>query len=161
MAADVAFRPAAATDVPILARYRALMYEDMRTSQGFQYADRDLEKMEKDYESYLRDGLVQGHLLASVAEVGGNVVGSGCVSILAWPPCPGWPPSAVGLIHSIYTAPQYRKQGIAEQIIQALIKASEAKGCRKLTMGGRGTNAGRHLYETLGFVPSENMQRIL
>jgi GNAT superfamily N-acetyltransferase len=134
------------------------MYQDMRASQGFQCKDADLGKMEREYKRYLRHKMKRDCLVAWVAEIGGNIVGSGCVSVLAWPPGPGCSAEAVGLLHSMYTAPEYRKQGIAGRIIKALGKACKAKGCRSLILGGRGTNAGRHLYETLGFIPAENMR---
>jgi GNAT superfamily N-acetyltransferase len=134
------------------------MYEDMRASQAFPCKDPDLNKMKKEYEDYLRHQMTQDSLLAWVAEVEGNIVGSGCVSILAWPPAPGWPAFAAGLLHSMYTAPEYRKQGIGRSIINALMVDCKAKGCRQLILGGTGTNAGRHLYETTGFCPAENMR---
>ena len=158
MGPETTFRAATAGDIPTLARHRRLMYEDMRASQAFPCQDRDLNKMEREYEDYLRHQMPQGSIQVWVAEVEGSIVGSGCVSILAWPPAPGWPAHAVGLLHSMYTASEYRKQGIGRSIIKALMVTCKAKGCRQLIIGGHGTNAGRHLYEAIGFRPSENMR---
>jgi GNAT superfamily N-acetyltransferase len=154
---EATVRAARVGDIPTLAQHRKLMFEDMRTSQAFPCKDPDLDKMEKQYEDYLGHQMTQGFLQARVAEVDGNIVGSGCVSILAWPPAPGCDAFAVGLLHSMYTVPQHRKQGIGLSIINALVAACKAKGCRQIVIGGRGTNAGHHLYETIGFSPAENM----
>ncbi len=158
MASDVEIRAATPDDVPLLASHRRLMYGDMRSSQAFGCSDIGLAAMEGQYDSYLRQQFANETLLVFVAEVDGSIVASGCVTILAWPPWPGGPDSAVGLLHSMFTAAEYRKRGIAESIAKALMNASKAAGCQQLIIGGAGTNVGRHLYETLGFRPTENMR---
>ncbi len=158
MIGEVEIRPATPDDVPLLASHRSLMFEDMRTSQAFRCSDEGLARMESQYESYLQQQLANEALLVYVAEVDGSIVASGCVTILDWPPGPGSPDAAVGLLHSMYTTPDCRKRGIGESIVKALTDASKARGCRQLIIGGPGTNAGRHLYETLGFRAAENMR---
>lgn len=156
MPTQTTLRAATPNDVPTLVEHRHLMFEDMRASEGLQCKDSDLDKMDSDYAAYLRDRIGDGSIRAWVAEADGAIVASGCVSMLAWPPGPNFPPVAVGLLHSMYTAGDYRKRGIAASIVKALASACKANGCRHLILGGRGTKAGRHLYETLGFRPSEN-----
>lgn len=156
MGAEVSFRSATAGDVPTLALHRRLIFEDMRVAQSFPFQDSDLKQMEEEYEEYLRGQMSQGVLQAWVAQTGAGIVASGCVSILPWPPAPIWPAAAIGLLHSMYTVPEYRKRGIGRSIIDALAAACRGKGCRQLIIGGTGTNAGRHLYETIGFRPAPN-----
>jgi GNAT superfamily N-acetyltransferase len=158
MGSGPTFRPATAEDVPTLARHRRLMYEDMRDSEGYRFQDADLDRMETEYEDCIRKQIPQGCFQAWIAEVEGVVVGSGCVTILPWPPGPTVPAAAVGLLHSMYTASKQRKKGIGRGIIDALAAACKSRGCRQIIIGGSGTKAGRHLYETIGFGPSENMR---
>ena len=76
-------------------------------------------------------------------------------------PGPGRAGERTALLHSMYTAAEYRKCGMAKSIVEKAIAFCRANGCRRIILGGRGTEAGRSLYESVGFTPSEFSQLIL
>ena len=151
-------RAAALGDIPTLVDHRRRMFEDIDAAQSMHYRQDDLDRLDEDYEHFLQNAVQDETLRAWVAEVGGEIVASGAVSVLAWPPCPGLRPGWAALLHSMYTAPKYRRQGIGRSIVEAAISFCKARGCRCIMLGARGSDAGRHLYETIGFRPSENMR---
>lgn len=151
-------REATAQDIPTLVRHRRLMFEDMAAAQSLQYGAADLDSMEQNYSKYLRAYLPNGTVQAWVAEVGGEAVASGTISILVWPPAPALAGEQTALLHSMYTAPPWRRRGIGRRIAEAAISFCQASGCKRVVLGGRGSDAGRHLYESLGFRPGEQMQ---
>ena len=50
---------------------------------------------------------------------------------------------------NVYTAPGYRRQGIARQLVTRLMEEAEARGVTEISLDA--TEAGRPLYEALGF----------
>lgn len=56
----------------------------------------------------------------------------------------------------IYIAPRYRRRGIARALTQAAIDWCREQGCASI--GLRASDAGRPLYESLGFAPVSEME---
>jgi len=74
-----------------------------------------------------------------VAEADGKVVGTGVVSLngpVAW-------------IGTIWVEPAWRRRGVGMALTKTTIETAEAAGCRTLVLVA--TEAGRPLYESLGF----------
>ncbi len=57
-----------------------------------------------------------------------------------------------GYIMSVYTIDEYRRQGIASQMLKILIKEAKRKGVLQITLDA--SNLGRPVYHKLGFVDS-------
>ena len=62
----------------------------------------------------------------------------------------------VPLIVNVYTDPQWRGQGIARALMREIMNWALARGCDRVLL--HASDAGRHLYESLGFVPSNEMR---
>ncbi len=148
-------------DIPLLVDHRRRMFEDWAEAEGKHFAPADLDTMAKDYAAHLQAHLGDGLVWGWIAQLGEEVVGSGVVSILAYPPVPGSPPEHTALLHSMYTVPQYRRRGVARQITEAAIASCRENGCNRIVLGGKGTEAGRPLYESVGFKLSESSQLML
>ena len=158
---ELPLRAATGGDAAVLASHRRLMYEDMHEAQGFEYPPGGLDAMEAAYAEQLRKGLADGSILAWVVEDGGDVVASGAVSVLPWPPGPMAAGGRTGLLHSMYTAPDHRLRGLARRIVETAIAACREAGLLWITLGGTGTDAGRHLYDSLGFKPTQVSRLVL
>ena len=156
-----AIRQAISSDIATLVRHRRLMFEDMAAAQSLDYQARDLDRMDRDYQVYLTAHFSDGTALAWVAELDGQVIASGTVTLLPWPPCPSLPGHWSALLHSMYTTPEHRKQGIGRRIIEAATAHCKAAGRKCIILGGRGSDVGRGLYETVGFKPAENMRMFI
>ena len=57
-------------------------------------------------------------------------------------------------IMNMYTDPSYRRQGIAMNTLDLLVKDARRRGVTHITL--EATAAGRPLYEKYGFVPMEH-----
>jgi GNAT superfamily N-acetyltransferase len=61
-----------------------------------------------------------------------------------------------GFVSSVYTVPEYRRQGIARRLMTDLLAWAEAEGLSRLILWS--SDMGRPLYEDLGFIPSRGME---
>ena len=60
---------------------------------------------------------------------------------------------------NVYTAPEARRQGIARQLVASLIEEARSRGVTEISLDA--TEAGRPLYESLGFHPNGEGMTIL
>ncbi len=159
MVDDLPLRSATPADISALVNHRRRMFEDMASAQGKAYNPANLDAMDAAYALHLRVHLGDGTLRAWVVEAEGQIIASGAVSFLTWPPRPNDLTERLALLHSVYTTPAYRRRGLARRIVQAAIEASRAEGLRRLTL--HASVAGRPLYESLGFTPTNEMRLLL
>ena len=59
---------------------------------------------------------------------------------------------------NIYTAPAYRRRGVARRIVEKLIEDAKARGIRSVLL--EATEMGRSLYESLGFEDAQGYMRL-
>lgn len=95
-----------------------------------------------------------GHWLAYA---GSPAVGGGAVVITSWPAHPYDLECRRATILNVYTDPRYRRQGIARQLMQTMIDWCKRDGFARIYL--HASNDGRHLYDTLGFKPGNEMKR--
>ena len=159
MVDELPLHGATSADISALVDHRRRMFEDMAVARGRVYPVADLDAMDAAYTLYLRSHLADGTLRAWVVEVAGQIVASGAVSFLTWPPRPDDLAERLALLHSVYTAPECRRRGLARRIVQTAIEACRAEGLRRLTL--HASADGRSLYESLGFEPTNEMRLLL
>ena len=63
------------------------------------------------------------------------------------------------LVVNMYTAPEFRKQGLAREIMNTIIAWCKAEGFGCITL--HASVYGRHLYESLGFQQTNEMRILL
>jgi GNAT superfamily N-acetyltransferase len=88
-----------------------------------------------------------------VAEVNGQAVASGGLVIHSAPPSIRNRRGLEGYVLSVFTAPEWRKQGMARGIMTAIIAYLREKGIAGVTL--RATEEGCPLYLSLGFSPDD------
>ena len=59
---------------------------------------------------------------------------------------------------NIYTAPAYRRRGVARRIVEKLIEDAKARGIRSVLL--EATEMGRPLYESPGFEDAQGYMRL-
>ncbi|HLF29187.1 MAG TPA: GNAT family N-acetyltransferase [Anaerolineae bacterium] len=159
MVDEFSLREATPADIPALVSHRRRMFEDMDAARGITYDPRALEAMDTAYAGQLRILLPEGRLRAWVIEADGQVVASGAILVPDWLPRPADPAGRLAYLHSVYTLPQYRRRGLARRIVQAAIDTCRVAGMRRLTL--HASQSGRSLYESLGFLPTNEMRLVL
>lgn len=127
------------------------MYEDMH------YTDvSSLERSSSLNIVYLRKAIAEGVFRCWLGCTGSRAVASGAVLIVSWPAHPYDLECRRATILNVYTEPRYRRQGIARQIMETMIAWCKQEGFAWINL--HASEAGRHLYETLGFESSNEMR---
>jgi GNAT superfamily N-acetyltransferase len=143
-------REATVEDAPLVARQRALMFQELRQlsdhSRGtFQSA------MLPDIERVLGDGTYRGWFMA--LPDGGIVGGAGVLlrPLLPRPDVKG--PEAIVL--NVFVEPAWRRRGVARGLMEAVLRWCAGQNIRRVVL--HASDEGRPLYESLGFVPTGEM----
>jgi len=139
------------SDIPDIARHRRRMCEDMN------YTDTDaLSAMEALTADYLQKAIPDGSFRAWLACDNGRIVAGGALVISPWPPHAYDLDCRRAMILNIYTEPEYRRRGIARQVMERIIAWCRQEGFVRVSL--HASEHGRHLYESLGFVDSNEMR---
>ncbi len=151
---NLEIRVATTNDVPEILRQRRAMYEDM------DYRDADaLAAMASISAGYLIKALSDGSFRAWLALLANRAVAGGAVVVSPWPAHPYDLDCRRATILNVYTYPENRRRGIARQIMQRMIDWCRREGFTHVSL--HASADGRHLYESLGFEPSNEMRLTL
>lgn len=116
--------------------------------------DVDMSLVEKEsYEYYMR-ALETGEHIAYLVYDNGTFIGAGGVSFYQVMPTYHNPTGRKAYIMNMYTASEYRRQGIAFHTLDLLIKDAWEQGVSQIAL--EATDMGRPLYEKYGFVKMED-----
>jgi len=127
------------------------MYEDMHYNDSVA-----LDTMASLSSAYLSTAMADGSFRAWLAADGTRVVAGGAVIISPWPAHPYDLECRRATILNVYTDPEYRRRGIARKLMQTIIAWCQHEGFARVTL--HASDDGRHLYESLGFEPSNEMR---
>jgi GNAT superfamily N-acetyltransferase len=144
-------REATANDIPEILRQRRRMYEDMHYTDPIA-----LDSMASLSSAYLKTAMANGSFRAWLAADGNRIVAGGAVIISPWPAHPYDLECRRATILNVYTDPEFRRRGIARQLMQTMIAWCKDEGFARVTL--HASDDGRHLYESLGFEPSNEMR---
>jgi GNAT superfamily N-acetyltransferase len=151
MSLDITIREATLNDVPEILRHRHGMYEDM----GYQDPEA-LAGMVSTSETYMTYALAERSCRAWLALAAGRVVGGGAVVVSPWPSHPYDQQCRRATILNVYVYPEFRRQGIARRLMQAMIEWCRKEGFVFIAL--HASQDGRALYESLGFESSNEMR---
>jgi len=148
-------RPATRADLPLVLRHRQRMFEEMG------YRDpAALETMLAISDGLIARGLEDGTYLGWLAETpAGRAVAGGGIIILTFQPHPMDPRPQRAWVVNMFTEPEYQRRGLARRLVQEMIDWSRANGLRFLYL--HASDAGRPLYESLGFIANNEMRLAL
>jgi len=148
-------REAGLNDLHHLVHHRRAMLEDM--------GHRDpaiLRRVDQVSQEYFSEALRLGTYKAWLAEVPeARIVAGGGIVIAAWPGYPGESLAKRAWILNMYTEPEARRRGIAKQLLQSMLDWCRNEGLSTVSL--HASPAGRPLYESLGFQPTNEMRIIL
>ncbi|MNT38454.1 Acetyltransferase (GNAT) family protein [compost metagenome] len=142
---QVKFRAATLDDIPQLVNLRFLMVNE---TSGVDPNQRTPE-FEKDVRDYFEENLSNGSFYSAVAECDGQLVSMNGLVLYRKPPTFKGTTGIVGYVTSVYTIPEFRKRGIAGELMKLLVAHAKEAGAGKIHLGT--TDDGRKLYEKSGF----------
>ena len=152
-------RQATAADIPVLAHHRAAMFRDMGTLMPYQ-----MEPLQRATGAYLAEAMRLGEYLAWLAEhaesPSGILGGAGVQLRPILPrPRPGSDDLELGpeaIVLNVYVDPVWRRRGIANALMRTLLDALSERAIRRIVL--HASDEGRHLYERLGFIATNEMR---
>jgi GNAT superfamily N-acetyltransferase len=147
----ITIREGTVTDIPEIVRQRRRMCEDMNYTD--EYALSTMAALTADY---LTKAIPEGSFRSWLACDSGRAVGGGAVVIIPWPSHAYDLDCRRVTILNVYTEPEYRRRGIARQIMETIIAWCKQEGFARVSL--HASEHGRPLYESLGFVDSNEMR---
>lgn len=112
--------------------------------------DVDMSMVEQESYAYYKRALETGEHIAYLVYDNDKWIGAGGVSFYQVMPTYHNPNGKKAYIMNMYTAPEYRRQGIAIHTLDLLIKDVKEQGVSQIAL--EATDMGRPLYEKYGFI---------
>ena len=149
------FRVATLNDLDLLTTARI---EVLRAANKLD-ASTDMANVEKESYNYYKNALEDNTHYAILVMEDDKFIGAGGVSFYSVMPTYHNPSGKKAYIMNMYTAPDYRRQGIAYKTLDMLVKISKERGINQISW--EATEMGRPLYEKYGFVKMESEMELV
>ena len=112
--------------------------------------DIDLVPNLKDY--YNRH-MADGTFVSWLALDGDEIIGTSGMSFVERPPIFGCPSGKMGILSSMFTNPNYRRKGIARELLARVVNEAKEYGCGSVQITA--SDMGVKLYSAFGFKHNE------
>jgi GNAT superfamily N-acetyltransferase len=106
---------------------------------------------------YYQRHLANGTFVSWLALDGDRIIGTSGMSFVEKPPYFGCPTGRIGLLSSMYTNPDYRRQGIAKELLGRVVEEARVYGCGAVQITA--SDMGVLLYSNFGFVKNKNFMQ--
>lgn len=143
-------RRATAGDAKVIAAQRAAMFTDM----GVEYAEEVAR-----FTPWVVRHLAAGTYLGWLVEAQGQAVAGTGLLLLDWPPHFMDPQPLRAYLLNVYTHPDHRGSRLAQTLTETAVAETRTRGIRILSL--HASEAGRPLYQQLGFTPTNEMRLTL
>lgn len=114
----------------------------------------DLKPALKDY--YNRH-MADGTFVSWLAVDGNKIVGTSGMSFVEKPPYFSCPNGKIGILSSMFTVNEYRRQGIAKELLTRIVREAKEYGCGCIQITA--SDMGVLLYSDFGFVKNGNFMQ--
>ena len=152
MSEAIELRLATLADAPAIVKHRRAMFHDM--GHGDEVA---LDSMAAKFRPWLEAKMQSGEYLAWLATTGDERVAAGAgLWLMDWPPHMQGSSQKRGNIVNVYTEPEFRRRGLACQLVTAALDWCRANKIDFVIL--HASDEGRSLYESLGFQPGNEMR---
>lgn len=149
------YKKATIEDIEELVRTRILVLRAANKLSD----DVDMSEVEQESCAYYKRALENGDHIAYLVYDKGNFIGAGGVSFYQVMPTYHNPSGKKAYIMNMYTAPEYRRQGIAFHTLDLLVEAAKKREVSQITL--EATDMGCPLYEKYGFVKMQDEMELI
>jgi len=147
-------RKAEPDDLRQIVEYRIIMF------QTFIKDPYDWEAVKQFEVRYFQEKMRTNQFAAWVAETAdGAIIATAAVSFYETAPKPWNLESKYAFISSMYTEPEYRRQGIGGRLLKEALDYSRRQGITHATL--HASQSGKSLYESFGFEDTNEMRLAL
>ncbi len=101
-------------------------------------------------QDYYKRHMADGTFVSWLAMDGDKIVGTSGMSFVEKPPYFSCPSGKIGLLSSMFTDPDYRRMGIAKELLSRVVKEARDFGCGTVQITA--SDMGVLLYTDFGFV---------
>ena len=105
------------------------------------------------YKLHMKDGT----FVSWLALDGNNIIGTSGMSFVEKPPYFGCPSGKIGLLSSMFTNPNYRRNGIAKELLSRIVNEAKQYGCGTIQITA--SDMGVKLYTDFGFEHNGNFMQ--
>ena len=134
-------------DIFIEMRINQLREEGAKEDIGLKPALRDY------YIRHMKDGT----FVSWIAVDDEKIIGTSGMSFVEKPPYFGCPSGKMGLLSSMFTNADYRRMGIAKELLHRVVKEAQNYGCGTIQITA--SDMGVKLYTAYGFVHNGNFMQ--
>lgn len=108
------------------------------------------------YDYYNRH-LADGTFVSWLALDGEQIIGTSGISFVEKPPYFGCPSGKIGLLSSMFTEREYRRRGIAKELLSRIVEEARSYGCKTIQITA--SDMGVLLYTDFGFEKDGNFMQ--
>lgn len=146
---EVEYRKLTKKDLAIFIEMRINQLREEGTKE-----DIDLKPALNDY--YSRH-MADGTFVAWLAVDGDKIIGTSGMSFVEKPPYFSCPSGRIGLLSSMFTSKEYRRRGIAKELLSRVVNEAKEYGCGVVQITA--SDMGVLLYTDFGFVKNGNFMQ--
>ena len=106
---------------------------------------------------YYHRHMADGTFVSWLAVDGDKIIGTSGMSFVEKPPYFSCPSGIIGLLSSMYTDPDYRRRGIAKELLRRVVEDARNYGCGSVQITA--SDMGVLLYTDFGFVRNGNFMQ--
>ena len=106
---------------------------------------------------YYNRHMADGTFVSWLALDGEKIIGTSGMSFVKQPPYLCCPSGKMGLLSSMYTDPNYRRKGIAKELLSCVVEEARKYGCGTVQITA--SDMGVLLYTNFGFVKNGNFMQ--
>ena len=106
---------------------------------------------------YYTRHMADGTFVSWLAFDGDDIIGTSGMSFVEKPLYFGCPSGRIGLLSSMFTDPEYRRKGIARELLSRVIQDAREYGCGTIQITA--SDMGVKLYTDFGFVHNGNFMQ--
>ena len=106
---------------------------------------------------YYKRHMKDGKFVSWLALDGNNIIGTSGMSFVEKPPYFGCPSGKIGLLSSVFTNPNYRRNGIAKELLSRIVNEAKQYGCGTIQITA--SDMGVKLYTDFGFEHNGNFMQ--